>query len=133
MSVRMRRQTGFWVAEPQSTRFLVTFILPSCAMVTIFPKRFPLWSLPRQQPLDWLAPARQWLNQIEFHNPQLAHQVCQIIPSRCAFERDITLFGQTYHIQALCKLNPLYNELAYLRLRYLPISLMNAAKRSRSI
>ena len=68
---------------------------------------------------DLLAPLRKWLNDIEIHHPRFAHFLCQLIPCQCAFERDITLFGCTYHIPALCKINPFYDELISLRFRAL--------------
>ncbi len=41
-----------------------------------------------------------------------------MIPAQCPFERQIQIFGTTVaHIPPLCKLNPLYNELVYLRFR----------------
>lgn len=66
-----------------------------------------------------LAPLRQWVDGIEVGDRQLAHLLCKIIPCQCAFERDITLFGRKYHIPALCKLNPLYDEVVGLRFRAL--------------
>lgn len=68
---------------------------------------------------DILAPLRKWLNNIQIDHPQFAHFLCQLIPCQCVFERDITLLGRTYHIPALCKLNPVYDELIYLRFRAL--------------
>ncbi len=73
----------------------------------------------RRSRFDLFAPFRHWLNQIEIHDSRLAHFLCQLIPCQCAFERDITLFGKTFHIPALCKLNPLYDELISLRFRAL--------------
>jgi Mo-dependent nitrogenase C-terminus len=69
--------------------------------------------------LDLLAPLRRGLNGINVNHPKFAHFLCQLIPCQCAFERDITLFNRTYHIPALCKLNPLYDELIGLRFRAL--------------
>lgn len=70
--------------------------------------------------VDLLQPVRQWLDQVEVHNPKLAHRLCQIIPAQCPFERDVKLFGRTwFHIPPMCKLNPLYNEVVGLRFRAL--------------
>lgn len=74
---------------------------------------------PQRPRLDVLAPLRQWLDHFEIRTPECAHLICRIIPCQCAFERDITFFGQTYHIPALCKLNPLYEQLIHLRFRAL--------------
>jgi len=73
--------------------------------------------------LDVLSPLRQWLNKIDMHNPAQAHLICQLIPARCPFEREVRI-GRLIHINLppLCKLNPLYEEVVSLRfkaLRYL--------------
>ena len=68
--------------------------------------------------LDPLALIREWLNNLEVKESKLAHRVCQMIPAQCPFERKIEMFGLTLiSIPPLCKLNPLYNELIYLRFR----------------
>ena len=68
--------------------------------------------------VDLLKPLRQWLDQVEVHNPKLAHRLCQLIPAQCPFERDVKVFGHTlFHIPPLCKLNPLYEEVVALRFR----------------
>ncbi len=60
---------------------------------------------------DLLHPVRECLETIEIHNSKLAHFLCKAIPAQCPFERDITLFGRKlFHIPAMCKLNPLYEE-----------------------
>jgi hypothetical protein len=66
-----------------------------------------------------LAPLRRWLDGLEIKNRRLAHLICRLIPCCCPFERDLTILGRTVHIPALCKLNPLYDELVGLRLRAL--------------
>lgn len=69
---------------------------------------------------DILRPLRQWLDKIEVRNPKLAHQLCQLIPAQCPFERDVKFLGHTlFHIPPLCKLNPLYEEVVGLRFRAL--------------
>ncbi|MEA5578310.1 Mo-dependent nitrogenase C-terminal domain-containing protein [Anabaena sp. UHCC 0451] len=68
---------------------------------------------------DLLKPLRQLLNGIEVKNSRFAHFLCQQIPCCCPFERDIHLLGRTFHIPALCKINPLYDEVVALRFRAL--------------
>lgn len=84
----------------------------------------PVAASPLQQPkrrkLDLLLPLRHWLDSLEVRNPQLAHRLCQLIPSQCPFERDVVLFGRKlFHIPPMCKLNPLYEEVVGLRFRAL--------------
>ncbi|MBO9998171.1 MAG: TerB family tellurite resistance protein [Cyanobacteria bacterium SID2] len=70
--------------------------------------------------IDVLAPVRGWLDNVEMHDPKVARFLCRMIPSQCPFERDITLFGKkVVHIPAMCKLNPLYEQLVGLRFRAL--------------
>ena len=59
---------------------------------------------------DLFYPLRRWVDNIEITNDKFAHFLCNLIPCTCPFERDITIFGKTFHIPPLCKLNPLYNE-----------------------
>lgn len=68
-----------------------------------------------------LSPIRQWLDQVNIHNPKVANWICQLIPSQCPFARDIKLRGDrvVLHIPPLCKLNPFYDELMGLRFRAL--------------
>lgn len=62
----------------------------------------------------------QWLESLEIHNPKFAHLFCQLIPARCPFERTITCFGRKLvHIPPLCKLNPFYEQIVYLRFKCL--------------
>ena len=70
--------------------------------------------------IEPLKPAREWLDQLEVHDPRLARFVCKLVPSQCPFERDVTLFGRKIvHIPPMCKLNPLYDQLVGLRFRAL--------------
>jgi hypothetical protein len=70
--------------------------------------------------LDSLSPIRQWLNALEIRNATLARFICRVVPVQCPFERDIRLLGYTFvHIPPLCKFNPLYEEIVYLRFRAL--------------
>ncbi|MBW4520863.1 MAG: Mo-dependent nitrogenase C-terminal domain-containing protein [Scytolyngbya sp. HA4215-MV1] len=69
---------------------------------------------------DLLQPLRQWLDNIEIRNPDLAHRLCQSIPARCPFEREIKFMGRTIlYIPPMCKLNPLYEQVIALRFRAL--------------
>ena len=70
--------------------------------------------------VDPLKPAREWLDDLEVHDPRLARFLCKMIPAQCPFERDVKLFGKkVVHIPAMCKLNPLYDQLVGLRFRAL--------------
>lgn len=70
--------------------------------------------------IDPLKPAREWLEQMEVHDPRLARFLCKMIPSQCPFERNVTLFGRKIiRIPAMCKLNPLYDQLVGIRFRAL--------------
>jgi len=69
---------------------------------------------------DLLQPLREILNNLDVKDPELAHRLCEMIPPQCPFERDVKLFGRTlFHIPPLCKMNPLYEEVSYLRFRAL--------------
>ena len=68
---------------------------------------------------DLFYPLRRWVDNIEITNDKFAHFLCNLIPCTCPFERDITIFGKTFHTPPLCKLNPLYSEVVNLRLRAL--------------
>ncbi|NEO90323.1 MAG: nitrogenase [Moorea sp. SIO3G5] len=75
--------------------------------------------LPKKR-VDLLKPVRRWLDQIEITDQTLARFLSKIIPGQCPFERDLKLFGHlVLHIPPLCKLNPLYEQLASLRFRAL--------------
>lgn len=70
--------------------------------------------------IDPLKPAREWLDQLEVHDPRLARFVCKLIPSQCPFERDVVLFNKKLvRIPPMCKINPLYDQLVGLRFRAL--------------
>lgn len=67
-----------------------------------------------------LQPIRQWLDDIAIHDAETAKVFCQLIPSRCPFERTIKLYGRTlFSIPPLCKLNPFYEQVVGLRFRAL--------------
>ena len=74
---------------------------------------------PQDKRIDILRPVRHWIDQIQITNHRTAHIICRVIPSHCPFERDISLFGNTVHIPALCRINPVYDEIVSLRLRAL--------------
>jgi len=70
--------------------------------------------------IEPLKPAREWLDQLQVKDPRLARFICKMVPSQCPFERDVTLFKKKIvHIPAMCKLNPLYDQLVGLRFRAL--------------
>lgn len=73
----------------------------------------------KRRGLDILAPLRKLVDAIEVKNVKFGHFLCQLIPCTCVFERDVTLFGRKFHVPALCKLNPLYDEFVGLRFRAL--------------
>ena len=63
---------------------------------------------------------RQWLEDLEVHNPKVARFLCRMIPARCPLERDIKLFRHTlFHIPPLCKFNPVYEQVVGIRFRSL--------------
>lgn len=69
---------------------------------------------------DLLHPVKDWLDELDVHDPRLAKFLCKLIPSQCPFERDVNLFGRkVLHIPPLCKLNPLYEQLVSLRFKAL--------------
>lgn len=78
---------------------------------------------PNYQKSGWFQkifnPLRGLIDGIEVRNYHLAHIICQVIPCCCPFERNVNLFGRTLHIPALCKLNPVYDELVAMRFRAL--------------
>ncbi|MBD2462783.1 nitrogenase [Oscillatoria sp. FACHB-1407] len=73
-----------------------------------------------QEHRELLHPIKEWLDHLEIHDPQVARFLCKMIPPQCPFERDVNLFGRKLmHIPAMCKLNPLYDQLVGLRFRAL--------------
>ncbi|WRH68783.1 MAG: Mo-dependent nitrogenase C-terminal domain-containing protein [Planktothrix sp. GU0601_MAG3] len=76
--------------------------------------------LPLPRRFTPLRPVRHWLESIKIQDPQLAHRLCKLIPAQCPFERNITVRGRVVvRIPPLCKLNPFYEELVYLRFQAL--------------
>lgn len=77
-------------------------------------------SSPPHSHSDLLHPLKDWLDGMDINDPRLARFICKMVPSQCPFERDVKLFGhKIIHIPALCKLNPLYEQLVGLRFRAL--------------
>jgi len=73
-----------------------------------------------QKSFDIFMPLRRWIDGFQVSSRKLARLICRVIPNRCPFEREVTLFGRTIlRIPALCKLNPVYNELINMRSRAL--------------
>lgn len=61
-----------------------------------------------------------WLDRLDVDDPRLARFLCNLIPAQCPFERDVTLFGRKLvHIPAMCKINPLDEQLVGLCFRAL--------------
>ncbi|MEA5514209.1 Mo-dependent nitrogenase C-terminal domain-containing protein [Nodularia sp. UHCC 0506] len=83
----------------------------------------PSYHPPNNKKSGWfsnlLNPVRNWLDGMPVKNYRIAHVICQVIPCCCPFERNISLFGRTFHIPPLCKLNPLYDEFVGMRFRAL--------------
>lgn len=70
--------------------------------------------------INLLQRLREWLESFEIRNYKIAQFLCKIIPSRCPFERKISLFNHTIlYIPPLCKLNPFYEQLVMLRFKSL--------------
>lgn len=75
---------------------------------------------PKHSVIDPLRPVKDWLDDVEIHDPSVARFLCKMIPPQCPFERDVVLFGKKIvHIPPMCKLNPLYEQLVGIRFRAL--------------
>ncbi|MGB5711508.1 MAG: Mo-dependent nitrogenase C-terminal domain-containing protein [Waterburya sp.] len=73
-----------------------------------------------QKSLNPWQDLQQWLEELEIKEEQTARRIVKLIPAQCPFEREIKIFGQViFRIPALCKLNPLYEQLVTLRFRAL--------------
>lgn len=80
----------------------------------------PLKPPTTKKKIDLWHPLRQTLDRLDVKDRELAHRLCQMIPSQCPFERDVKLFGRIlFHIPPMCKINPLYEEVMGLRFRAL--------------
>ncbi|MDB4617010.1 TerB family tellurite resistance protein, partial [Synechococcus sp. AH-551-E11] len=72
------------------------------------------------QPWKPLDPLKQWLDDLDPCDERISSFIVHLIPSQCPFERDIILFGRKLvHVPAMCKINPLYEQLVALRFRCL--------------
>ncbi len=79
-----------------------------------------LYSRSSEPNCDFLQALRRWIDNIKVSDRAFAHRLCKLIPAQCPFERDVKLFGKTlFHIPPMCKLNPLYEEVVFLRFRAL--------------
>ena len=77
-------------------------------------------NLPASRSGILLHPIRQWLESLEIRNPQVARSLCKLIPARCPFEREIKVLDRTIvRIPPLCKLNPFYEQIVYIRFKSL--------------
>jgi tellurite resistance protein len=75
---------------------------------------------PHENHHDPLDPVKEWLDHLDIHDSKIARFLCKVIPAQCPFERDIFVFGRKVaHIPAMCKINPLYDQLVGLRFRSL--------------
>lgn len=75
---------------------------------------------PKEGRVKPLRPVKEWLDQMDIHDPSVARFLCKMIPPQCPFERDVKLFGhKVVHIPPMCKINPLYEQLVGLRFRAL--------------
>lgn len=73
-----------------------------------------------QQSLNPWQFFQQWLDRLEIKEEQTARRIVKLIPAQCPFEREIKMFGRVVlRIPALCKFNPLYEQLIGLRFRAL--------------
>lgn len=67
-----------------------------------------------------LQPLQQWLDRLQIEEEQAARRIVKLIPAQCPFAREIKAFGRVIvRIPALCKFNPLYEQLIGLRFRAL--------------
>jgi hypothetical protein len=72
------------------------------------------------QPLNPLQFLKKWLDNQEIRQENLARQIVRLIPSQCPFARQIRIGDRPlFAIPPLCKLNPLYEQLFFLRFRAL--------------
>ncbi|HEY9769634.1 MAG TPA: Mo-dependent nitrogenase C-terminal domain-containing protein [Coleofasciculaceae cyanobacterium] len=74
----------------------------------------------QQKTFKFVLFLQQWLNNLEIRHEQTARHIVKLIPAQCPFARDIKVFGKVvFRIPALCKFNPLYEQLIALRFRAL--------------
>lgn len=78
--------------------------------------------LPVSPTHDPLKTLRRWIDRVEPRRPAVAKLLVRLIPGTCPFERDVSVLGhRVFHIPPMCKLNPLYEEVAALRFRCLNV------------
>jgi hypothetical protein len=79
-----------------------------------------LINTPNQKFLNPWQFLQQYLEDLEIKEKQTAKRIVNLIPAQCPFAREIQVFGKViFRIPALCKLNPLYEQLVGLRFRAL--------------
>lgn len=73
------------------------------------------------QPQTLLQFSQQWIDSIEIKETYLANIIVRLIPATCPFARKIYWRQKrvVLSIPPLCKLNPLYEQLMFLRFRAL--------------
>jgi Mo-dependent nitrogenase C-terminus len=70
--------------------------------------------------LSLVQALKQWIDRLEIHEERSARRIIKLIPAQCPFAREICLFNRVIlRIPALCKFNPLYEQLIALRFRAL--------------
>jgi Mo-dependent nitrogenase C-terminus len=63
---------------------------------------------------------KKWLDSLEVQEENSARRIVKLIPSQCPFAREVRIGDRViFRIPALCKLNPLYEQLVFLRFRAL--------------
>jgi hypothetical protein len=63
---------------------------------------------------------QKWIDALEIREEQLARRILKLIPAQCPFAREIRFLDRVIlRIPALCKLNPVYEQLVSLRFRAL--------------
>ncbi len=68
---------------------------------------------------NWISFLKTQIDRVQITRPSQARWLCTLLPSSCPFERDFTLCGRSFHSPALCKFNPLFPQLMFLRYRAL--------------
>lgn len=75
---------------------------------------------PQPKTFKFILLLKQQLDNLEINQEQTARLIVRLIPAQCPFAREIRAFGKVVvRIPALCKFNPLYEELIGLRFRAL--------------
>ncbi|MEM7762153.1 MAG: Mo-dependent nitrogenase C-terminal domain-containing protein [Cyanobacteria bacterium P01_A01_bin.40] len=75
---------------------------------------------PKPKTFNLLQLLQHKIDNWEIKQAATARRIVKLIPAQCPFEREIKAFGQVIvRIPALCKFNPLYEQLIALRFRAL--------------